>query len=46
VPEDQLETTIKEYNHYIVAVILGLVILAVVWFVVKNYISKKRIDNN
>ncbi len=36
VPEDQLETTIEEYNHYIVAVILGLVVIGIIWFVIKK----------
>ena len=36
VPEDQLEQTIEQYNHYIVAVILGLVLLAIVWLAVKH----------
>ena len=42
VPEDQLEQTIKQYNHYIVATILALVAIAAVWFVLKKKWSKKK----
>ena len=42
VPEDQLEQTIEQYNHYIVAVILALVLLAVVYFVISH---RKKITN-
>lgn len=41
VPEDQLETTIKQYNHYIVGVIIALVALAVIYFLVKSRLKKK-----
>jgi len=41
VPEDQLEQTIEQYNHYIVGAILALVALAIIWFVVKNRRKKK-----
>lgn len=41
VPEDQLETTIKQYNHYIVGVIITLVVLAVIYFLVKSRLKKK-----
>lgn len=41
VPEDQLETTIKQYNHYIVGVIIALVVLAVIYFLVKSRLKKK-----
>lgn len=41
IPEDQLEPTIKQYNHYIVAVIIGIVILAIIYFFVKSRIKKK-----
>ena len=40
VPEDQLEQTITEYNHYIVGVILALVVFAIIWLVAKHYIKK------
>lgn len=40
VPEDQLEQTIEQYNHYIVAAILGIVVLAILWFVGKHYLKK------
>jgi membrane protein DedA with SNARE-associated domain len=36
VPEDQLEQTIEQYNHYIVAAILAIVGIAIVYFVVKH----------
>ena len=42
VPEDQLETTIKQYNHYIVIAIVALVILAIVYFVIKSRLKKKN----
>ena len=38
-PED-LESTIKQYNHYIVLGIIAIVALAVVYFVVKHYRKK------
>ena len=41
VPEDQLNDTIKEYNHYIVWTILALVAIAFVYFIIK-YIIKKN----
>ena len=41
VPEDQLEQTITEYNHYIVAGILAIVALVIAWFVVKRHLRKK-----
>ena len=42
VPEDQLEDTIKEYNHYIVIVILALVALAILYFVIKHVVKNKN----
>jgi membrane protein DedA with SNARE-associated domain len=41
VPEDQLEDTIKQYNHYIIAAILGIVALAIIYIVVKNVLKAK-----
>ena len=41
VPENELEDTIKQYNHYIIAVILGIVALAIIYIVVKNIIKAK-----
>ena len=41
VPEDQLEATIKEYNHYIVGAIVAIVVLAVLYFFVKSKLKKK-----
>ncbi len=42
VPENELEDTIKQYNHYIIAAILGLVALAIIYIVVKNIIKAKK----
>ena len=42
VPESELNTTIEQYNHYIVAAILGLVLLAVIWFAAKHYLNKRK----
>ena len=36
VPEDQLEQTITQYNHYIVGAILGIVAIGITWVVVKH----------
>ena len=41
VPEDQLETTIQHYNHYIVIAIVGIVVLAIGYFILRKKISKK-----
>ena len=40
VPEDQLESTITQYNHYIVGAILAIVVLAVVWIFIRKKIKK------
>lgn len=42
VPEDQLESTIEQYNHYIVWAIVGLVVLAVIYFVLKSRIKSRK----
>ena len=42
VPEDQLEQTIKEYNHYIVAAIVGIVVLAIGYFLIKKKFNNKK----
>ena len=42
VPEDQLEQTIKEYNHYIVAAIVGIVFLAIGYFLIKKKFNNKK----
>jgi len=36
VPEDQLETTIRQYNHYIVIGIIALVLLALLFLVIRH----------
>ena len=43
VPENQLETTIQHYNHYIVGGILIIVTLVVGYFVLKTIIKKKEL---
>ena len=40
VPEDQLEATIEQYNHYIVFGILALVALVILYFVGKKYVKR------
>ena len=42
VPEDQLNDKILEYGEYIKFTIIGLVCLAIVYFVGKHYIKKKN----
>ena len=42
VPEDQLEATIEQYNHYIVGAIIGLVVLAILYFGVKSWINRGK----
>ena len=42
VPEEQLNDKIAEYAEYIKLVIIGLVVLAVVWFVVRTYLKRKK----
>ena len=36
VPEDQLETTIEQYNRYIIIGILGIVAIAVAWLLLRR----------
>ena len=40
VPEEQLQQTIEHYNHYIVAAILAIVVLAVACLIVKKKLKK------
>ena len=42
VPEEQLNDKIAEYAEYIKLVIIGLVVLAVAWFVVRTYLKRKK----
>ncbi|MCR5157631.1 MAG: DedA family protein [Prevotella sp.] len=42
VPEDQLDATIQQYNHYIVLAILAIVAIAILWFVVKQRRKKSK----
>lgn len=42
VPEDQLNDKISEYAEYIKLIILALVIAALVWFVVKALLKRKK----
>ena len=41
VPEDQLNDKISEYAEYIKFIILGLIVLAVIYFVIKKKLNKK-----
>lgn len=42
IPEDELEATIERYNHYIVLAIVGIVALAIVYFVVTKKKKKEQ----
>ncbi len=42
VPEDQLESTIEQYNHYIVGAIVGIVVLVIAYFMAKKVFQRKR----
>ena len=42
VPEDQLNDKISEYAEYIKIVILGLLVLAILYFVAKKWVLKKK----
>jgi hypothetical protein len=42
VPEDQLNDKISEYAEYIKIVILGLLTLAILYFVAKKWVLKKK----
>jgi len=42
VKEDELEATIEQYNHYIVGAIVGIVVLAIIYFIIKSRIKSKR----
>ena len=42
VKEDELEATIQQYNHYIVAAICGIVALAVIYFVARSALKKSK----
>ena len=42
VPEDQLNDKIAEYAEYIKIVIIGLVLLAIVYFGLKHYLKKRK----
>ncbi len=46
VPEDQLNDKISEYAEYIKFFILGLVALAVIYFIIKTYAKKGKQQNN
>jgi membrane protein DedA with SNARE-associated domain len=45
VPEDQLNDKISEYAEYIKIAIIGLIVLAIVYFVVKSRLKKKNGEN-
>ena len=42
VPEEHLEQTIEQYNHYIIAVILFLVVITIIWLAGKHYWNKHK----
>ena len=42
VPEDQLNDKISEYAEYIKIIILALLVLAIIYFVVRKRLSKKK----
>jgi hypothetical protein len=42
VPEDQLNDKISEYAEYIKIFILGLLALAILYFVAKKWVLKKK----
>ena len=42
VPENELEATIEQYNHYIVATIVGIVVLTIGYSLVKSVIKHKK----
>lgn len=42
IPEDELEATIERYNHYIVLAIVGIVALAIIYFVVTKKKKKEE----
>jgi membrane protein DedA with SNARE-associated domain len=42
VPESELDATIERYNKYIVLGIIAIVLLAIVFFVVRHYMKKKK----
>lgn len=42
VPREQLETTIDKYSEYIKFIILGLVALAIIYFLVKYWMKKRK----
>ena len=42
VPEDQLETTIERYNHYIVLAIVAIVVVAIAWVVIRKRTKKQQ----
>jgi len=45
VPEDQLNDKISEYAEYIKIAVIGLIILAVIYFVLKSKLKKKNGEN-
>ena len=45
VPEEQLNDKIEEYAEYIKIAIVALVVIAIVWFVVKQLMKKETAEN-
>ncbi len=42
VPEEQLNDKISEYAEYIKLIIVGIVVIAIGWFVIKQLLKKKN----
>lgn len=42
VPEDKLEDSIKQYGHYITYTIIALVVVAILYYVLTQYMKKKK----
>jgi len=45
VPEDQLNDKISEYAEYIKFIILGLIVLAAIYFLIKRKLKNKQEKN-
>lgn len=42
VPEDQLNDKITEYAEYIKIVIIGIVVIAIGYFVIRHFLKRKK----
>ena len=45
VTKDELNSKIEEYSEYIKIAIILAVIIAIIYFVIKHYIGKKKLQN-